>query len=201
MGTQRQYNIVLDLQIVRIRQVFNLEEFLHFGNTIRSQVHYLVLFIDNEIAALLLLNPHNGIYFGQIFHICTAGHLSCQNIAGFIQLCGLTALAGNNKGRPGLVNEHRIHLIDNGKVQITKNELLFIDHHIVPQVIKTELIIRHISDIAAVGFSPFIRLHGIQHNAYPHAQKLMYLSHPLRITFGQIIVDSDNMDSLPFQCI
>ena len=72
VGPQRQDHIVLDLDIFRIRQVFNLEEFLYSAHAFRSQVHLLIFFIYNKITGLLDVLSHNGIHLGEFFALLTA---------------------------------------------------------------------------------------------------------------------------------
>ena len=108
-------------------------------------------------------------------------------------------MSRDNKRRPGLIDENGIHLVDNGIVQIPKNHLLLVNGHVVPQVIKSQLIIRHIGNVAGIGFLSLLRGHGVEHHAYGQAQKLMDAAHPLRVTLGQIVVDRDDVDSLACQ--
>ena len=201
MRPQRQNYIVLNFQIVRIGQVFNLKKLFNFGNAFRRQIDNLVLFIDNKVAAFFLFDSHNGVNFGQIFHVRPTGHLSCQNIAGLIELRGLSALSGNNQRRPGFVDKNRVHFVNNGIMQISEHQLFFVNDHVVPQVIKPQFIIRHIRNVTAISLPPLFRLHGIQYHADSETQKLMYLPHPLGITFCQIVVDRYNMHTPSTQCI
>ena len=69
MGPQSQVNIVLYFQIFRVCQVFNLEETLHLGNAFLCQVDDFILLIDDKISGLFPFHAHNGIHFGQRFHI------------------------------------------------------------------------------------------------------------------------------------
>ena len=161
MGPQRQNNIVLDLQILRIRQIFNLEKALYFRHTLCSQIHDFILFIDNEIACFLALHAHDGIHLRQLFHILAAGQLSGQNIAGLIQLRRLAALTGNDQRGAGLVDQHGVYLVDDRVMQIPKHQLLFVDDHVVTQIIKPQLVIRHIGNITVIGLPALVRFHVI----------------------------------------
>ena len=199
--TQRQDDIMLDLQIFRICEVLDLEKALYLRNALRREVYDLVLLIDDKVSRLLALNSHDGVHLGQLFHILAARKLSCQNIARLVQLCGLAALTGNDKRRSRLVDQHRVHLVDDGVVQIPEHKLLLVDHHIVTQVVKTKLIVRHVGDVAVVRLPALLRLHIVQDNANLESQELMYLSHPLRITLSQIVIDRDNMHALALQCV
>src|SRR5665213_3526477 len=60
------------------------------------------------------------------------------------------ARSANNQRRPGFVNQNRIHFVDNSIVQITLAQLVFLAHHIVTQVVETELIICSISNVSRV---------------------------------------------------
>ena len=192
VSPQRQNDIVLDLQILRIGIVVDMEKFLHLFNACRRQIDYLVLLVDDKISRFLLDNPHQGIHLGELLHIIAPLHLPGQHVAHLIQGGGLAALAGNDQRRPGLVDQHRVHLVDNGKMEIPQHQLLLVDHHIIPQIIKSQLIVGHIGDIAAVRFLPLFRGHAVEHHAHGEPQELMNLSHPLRITLGQIVVDGNH---------
>ena len=72
---KRQNNIVLDLNVFRIRKVFNLEELLHLVNALCGKIDYLVLLIDDKISGLFPLNPHNGIHLRKIRHVLAPLHL------------------------------------------------------------------------------------------------------------------------------
>ena len=199
VSTQRQDNIVLNLQIFRISQVFNVEIILHALYAVRSQIYNLILFIDNKITRLCDLLTHDGVHLAEL----TAGfaplHGFCQDIADLIKLCGLSALAGNDKRGPRLINQYRVHLVDDGVMKIPLYQLLLINNHIVTQVIEAELIIRHVSDVAGIGCPALISCASIEHHAYGQAQRFMDLSHPFCVTVSQIIVYRNNMDALAFQ--
>ena len=62
VGAQCKNNIMLNLQVLRIRQVLYMEEFLHFLDAGLCQIDHLVLLIDNEVARLLNLFTHDGRY-------------------------------------------------------------------------------------------------------------------------------------------
>ena len=125
----------------------------------------------------------------------------CQDITHLIQLGGLTALSGYDQRSTRLVNQYRVHLVDNGIIQIPQHHLLFVDRHIITKIVKTQLIVRHIGDITVISLFPLLRGHGIKHHSYGQPQKLMDLSHPLRITLSQIVIDRDDVDSLAIQRI
>ena len=53
VGAKCEDNIMLNLQILRIRKVIDMEIFLHLFHTLLSQIYSLFLFIDDKVSALL----------------------------------------------------------------------------------------------------------------------------------------------------
>ena len=125
------------------------------------------------------LHAHDGVHLGQFFHVLTAGELFCQNIARLVKFRGLTALPGYDQRGSRLVDQHRVHLIDDGIVQFPKHKLLFINHHIIPQIIKAQFIVRHVSDIAVILLPALIGFHAVKHHSYFQSQEFMYLAHTI----------------------
>ena len=158
MGTQCQNNIMLDLQIFRISQIFDLEEFFNLLHTFCGQVDQLILFIDNEVAVLFLLDTHHDIQLGLFFLIFTTLELTSQNITCLIQLCGFAALPGNDQWGTRFIDQNRVNLIDDRIMQVTEYKLFLIYNHVVTQIIESEFIIRNVSNIAVVSFPSFLRL-------------------------------------------
>ena len=161
MRAQRQNDIVLDFQVFRVGQVFNPKKLFYFFYAVLCQVDNLVLFIDYKIAAFLYFDAHNGVHLRKFLAFFAFDQLLRQNIAGFIQLGRLAALAGNNKRRPCLVDQYGVYLVDNGIVQAALYKLFFVNHHIVPKVIKSQFIIGNISNIAVICFPPLVIVHRI----------------------------------------
>ncbi len=84
VGTQCQDDAMLDLQVLRIRQVLQMEELLRLLNAGGREIDDLILLIDNEVAGLLLLNAHNGIDLGEILHVLAPCHLLGKDVAGLV---------------------------------------------------------------------------------------------------------------------
>ena len=158
VGTQCQNDIMLDLQIFRISQIFDLEELFNLFHTFCGQIDQLILFIDDEIAILFLLDTHHDIQLGLLFLIFTTLELASQDITCFIQLCGFAALSGNDQRGTRFIDQNRVNLIDDRIMQITEYKLFLIYNHVVTQIIESEFIIRDVSNIAVVSFPSFLRL-------------------------------------------
>ena len=61
------------------------------------------------------------------------------------------ALAGNDEGRPGLVNQDGVHLVHDGEAVAALDLLLLVDGHIVPQVVEAKLVVGAVGDVCGVG--------------------------------------------------
>ena len=64
MSTQRKNNIMLDFQIFRICQVFNIKEFFHFMNTLFRQVYDFIFFIYDKVTGLDDFLTHDSCHLG-----------------------------------------------------------------------------------------------------------------------------------------
>ena len=199
--TQCQNDVVLDLQILGIRKVINMEESLYLFHTCCSQVDDLILLVDYEVSGLFLYHAHDGIHLGQFLYIVTTLHLTGQQVAHLIQCRRLTTLSGNDQRGSRFIDQYGVHLIDDGIMQSAQNQLFLVDDHIITQIIKSQLVVRHIGDVAVVGCLSLLGGHAVKYHTDLQSQELMYLSHPLGITLCQIVVDGNNMDTLAFQRI
>ena len=85
MGTERQNDIMLDFQILRVSIVVNMEELFYLLDTRFRQVNNLVLFVDNKVTVLFLYHAHDGIHLCQLLHIIATLHPSCQQITHLIK--------------------------------------------------------------------------------------------------------------------
>ena len=51
-----------------------------------------------------------------------------------------------------LVDQDRINLIDDGKIELALAQQISLIHHVIAQIVKPKLVIRPIRDISCVGF-------------------------------------------------
>ena len=76
------------------------------------------------------------------------------------------------------------------------------DCHVVPQIVEAELVVRSESDVSLICFSPlrrvgFVFVDTIDRQSVEHIE----WSHPLRVTFCQIVVDGHHVNTVPGECI
>ena len=73
------------------------------------------------------------------------------------------------------------------------HKTLFINHHIVTQIVKAELVVRCVYNIAVVGFALLLGRHVLQSETNRKTQEAIEYSHPFAVTLSQIIVYRDDM--------
>ena len=86
-------------------------------------------------------------------------------------------------------------------MQSSLYKLFFVNDHVVTQVIKSEFVICHISDIAIISCTSLFIFHTVENHTNSQSEEFVNFSHPLCITFCQIVIDCNDMNSLTFQGI
>ena len=142
-----------------------MKEFLYPCNTLLGKIDQLILFVKNKVTGFLRLavgmhhGIHNRIQLVDHFLIITALHLLCKHVAYFIKLGSLSALTGYDKRGTGFVDKDGVHLVDDGIMQATLNQLLLIDDHVVTEIIETKFVVCYISDVTSVHCTALLTLH------------------------------------------
>ena len=201
IGTQRQDHVVLDLQVLRIGEVLNMEEVLDFLHTVIGQGNEFVLLVDDEVSGLLDLLAHDRGHLGHLAACLAALHLVCQNICGLVQLGGFAALSGNNQRCSCLVDQDGVDLVDDTVSKLSLYELLFVDHHVVTQVIETKFVVGDVGDVACILLAALIVLHIVQNDTDGQTEESVDFAHPLSISVCQVIVDGNDVYTASGQCI
>ena len=125
----------------------------------------------------------------------------CHIIAQLIEFGRLSTLSGNNQWCSCLINQDRVDLIDDGIMQISLYQLLFIDYHIVTQIVETKLVIGDIGNVAVICGAALFFCGSVQYHTYGQSQKFMDFTHPAGITACQVIINRYDMDALAVQRI
>ena len=79
------------------------------------------------------------------------------------------------------------------------NHVRLVDHHVVAQIVKTELIVGTVGDVGLVGLLALGGGHIVDHQADGQAQEAVDLAHPFAVALGQVVVDGDHVDALAGQ--
>ena len=107
---------------------------------------------------------------------------------------------GNNQRSPGVVDQHRVDLVDDRVVMLALHEILRRVRHIVAQVVETEFVVRAERDVGHVGLAPSRRVGLVPVDAVDRQSvKFVEGPHPFRVAPGQIVVDRHDVDALARQ--
>ncbi len=181
---------VLNQDIFRVRKVFQVEELLGLFHALAGQGAGLELFVDNIIVPGVQL-----VVVLLLVSLLYPDGLEApgQGVGLLVDNVSLGALAGNNKRRACLVNEDGIHLVHNGVVVAPLYLAVLVDHHVIPQVVKAQLVVGAIGDVAGVSGFFVLRAHARQGQAYAKAHKVEHPGHHLALVLGQVLVHCNHM--------
>ena len=84
-------------------------------------------------------------------------------------------------------------------MQRALHHLLFVNHHIIPQIVKSIFVVCAVSNIARIIGPAFIGVHIMNDKPYTHAQKAVDLPHPLAVALCQVIIDCNDVHAFTFQ--
>ena len=108
----------------------------------------------------------------------------------------------NNQGSTGIVDQHGVHLIDDGIVMRTLHEVGGVGSHVVTKVVETKLVVRTKGDVCHISLATSLAIGLMLIDAvYAESMEHIERSHPLRVTLGQIVVDCHHMHAITRQRI
>ena len=145
----------------------------------------MIFFIDPKVTF--------GFGFLRFGFGCHALQHCGHNVDPHIHFCVVFGLPRNDQGRSGLINQYRVHLIDNREHQGPLATVFGALLHVVTQIVKAELIVRAIRNIRKIcGYFFFVAL--LRYD-YTHRQtkKIVETSHPTGIASREIIVHRHHM--------
>ena len=98
----------------------------------------------------------------------------------------------DDEGRAGIVDEHRVDLVDDGVVVHALHEVLGRGGHVVAQVVEAELVVRAEGDVGLISTAAclgvgLVLVDAVDREAVEHIER----AHPFRVALGQIVVDGD----------
>ncbi len=194
MGPERPEDVVVQLLIDRVGEVFHVEEALGLPDAALRQRQGLVLLVAQEVAvhqqaAVLVLLVLLGLRQPREYELVGAA----------VELRGFFALAGDDQRRTGLVDEYGVHLVHDGEVQFPLHHALLVGDHVVAQVVEAELVVGAVGDVRGVGGLALGGVQVVDDQAHRQPQEAVHLAHPLGLELGQVVVDGDHVHALAGQ--
>ena len=109
---------------------------------------------------------------------------------------------GNNQRCTGIVNQHGVNLVDNGVVVFALYQIERAAGHVVAQIVETEFVVGTESNIGQISLTTFFRIGTMFVDAiYRQAVEHIERTHPFRVTFRQVVVDSNHVYTAAGKCI
>ena len=191
-------DVMQQSHIVRIHQIFHVEVLLCLPDAPACDGSSLCLLVDDVIRLFV-----GFILIQLIVHFHHGG--GSQSLGEFvhnrIQLCGLIPSAGNDQRGSCLIDQDGVHLIHDGKIVSALYLVLFINDHVITQVIKAQLIVGAVCNVAVVCFPALVIVQPVQDAANGQPHKTMHLAHFLGLGLCQIVIDCNDMNALAGQRI
>ena len=163
----------------RLVQVLDAQPVLDLGHTTLADRDGALGLVDLVVALALLAALHL---------VDDPGELGVP--AG--RLLGRT---GDDQRGARLVDQDRVHLVDDRVVQAALEALLDVHRHVVAQVIEAEFVVGAVGDVGGIGLALVLRLHVRQVDADRKPEEVEDLAHPLGIAPREVIVHRDDVNA------
>ena len=104
-------------------------------------------------------------------------------------------LAGDDQRGARLVDQDRVHLVDDREGVAALDEAVLRHGHVVAQVVEAELRVGAVGDVGAVGLFALRERHHVLDETDGHAEALEHRLVPLGVALGEVVVDRDEVDA------
>ena len=153
-------NMVLQCDVLRIRQIVNMKIFLCFFNASLGQGSGFCLFIDDIVA----LNGVVILFVIKFFDLChfQPAH---KTVHLGIHVRRFVPRAGDNQRGTRLVDKNGVDLVNNAEVEGPLDTVFLINDHVVTQVVKTDFIIGTIGDVGIVSLPALFVVQSVHNQA------------------------------------
>ncbi len=108
---------------------------------------------------------------------------------------------GDDQRRTGLVDQNGVNFIDHREIGLALELVFQTEGHVVAQVVKAQLVVGAVSNIALVGSALLLWVLEWHHHTNGHAKELVQRTHGIGVTAGQIVVDRHHVNALAGQRI
>src|SRR5690242_7704002 len=110
----------------------------------------------------------------------------------------LLGRAADDQRGPRLVDQDRVHLVDDRVEVAALHAVLELPGHVVAQVVEAELVVGAVGDVAPVLLAAGGRIRlGAEDHAHAQAEEAVHPAHPLGVALGQVVVDRDHVHAVP----
>ena len=106
----------------------------------------------------------------------------------------------DDEGCTGIVDQHRVNLVNYGEVVFSLHQFVRVSCHIVTQVVETEFVVGAVGDVGVVGGASGVAVGLVLVDAI-HLQsvELEEHPHPFRVAFGKVVVHGHQVHTFAWQ--
>ena len=151
-------DIVVELHVVRIGEVFDTEISLCRLNSGLVERNLFILLVDCVIAV-------NSVLTVLLFTRSISNQSMNKGICSPVHVAGIDTLTGNNQRCTSLINQDRVDLVDDSEIKLALCKFFLICNHVVTQIIEAELVVGSISDVSLIRVLAIIALERIDNAA------------------------------------
>ncbi len=185
-------DVVEKSHILGIHEVLDLESLLRFLNTALCDSCGLCLFIYDVVSCFVDLILIRLVIH---FYYCSRNESLGKTVNNSIEVCGLVSASGDDERSTSLINEDRVHLIDDSEVRSTLNALFLVSYHVVTEVIESELVIGSICYIAVVCCTALVIIETVEDTSYSKSEPAEHLAHFLSLCLCEVVIYSYNVNA------
>ncbi len=179
------------VDVVHHRDVDRIVEAGAVGRQVAALLQHLLDPLGAELAehglALLLVVLEGRGVLDQLAH---------QNVHGAVELRPVLGGARDDQRRAGLVDQDRVHLVDDGEVVPALGHLARVVGEVVAQVVEAEFVVGAVGDVGGVGALALAGRQAVDDDPDFHAEEAVDLPHPFGVALGQVVVDRDHVHAL-----
>ena len=139
---------------------------------------------------------HHDAFFFVYFVVLVAVEAAHHRSEFVVGLGGFGEAAADDEGRAGFVHQDGVHLVHDAVGVTSLDFVLRAEHHVVSEVVKAELVVGAVGDVAGV-LGTFVLVIAVAGHHQPHAEAEPFVdfAHPVGIAGCEVVVDGDDMDA------
>ena len=158
------------------------------------------------LTLLFIRTTHFGFCFGQQLGgqsiLCTNQQLNAMLILIIHLVFAFWHRTTDNQWSTCIINQHGVHLIHDGIVMSTLHQVHWACRHIITEVVKAKLVVRAKRNITRIRTATLIRVGFMLVNTiYGQTVEHIERPHPLRVTFGKVVVHGHHVHTFVRQSV
>ena len=114
-------------------------------------------------------------------------------VDGVVEFASIVERTGDDQRRARLVDQDRVHFVDDGEEVRPLDHVLKPVLHVVAQIVEAVLVVGAVGDVAGVGLLALRVIQAVHDHAGGQPEERVDLPHPLRVAAGEVIVHRDHM--------